>query len=139
MKKLYKSAFCEVELDAAASFLQLTYNPKTYEMSEKEYKYDLEEYYKLLVRHQPLRTLSDMTFFYFTIAPDVQAWVNELFAKLPNEVSPQAHARSAIVMSTDIFAQVSLEQTLEDSTITTQAPNLRHFPNREEAVSWLMA
>ncbi|TAF67233.1 MAG: hypothetical protein EAZ55_02620 [Cytophagales bacterium] len=139
MQEIHKSPYCTISYEADNSLMEISYNESTYQMSEAAYKQDLEIYCQKLQQYQPSYTLSDMQNFQFTIAPEVQEWVNALFGKLQAEGTMNTQVRGAIVMSADFFAQVSLEQTLEDSQVEMgNESSLRYFPSRQEAIDWLL-
>ncbi len=72
------------------------------------------------------------TNFRFTIVPDVQTWVDK-------EVFPRFLAvglkRYALIMSTQIVSQISIEQTMEEGA--GNEFQTRYFDDEIEARKWL--
>ena len=141
MQELYRSRYSFILFDEKNSLIEFCYTPETANMSEEAYKTDIMAYFKCLRDYKPMRMLSDMQHFYFSIEPAVQDWINQtLTPTLPQNLQ----AKSALITSPDIFAKVSVEQTVEDSLKQTRSTEqsvvngLRYFANRAEAIAWLM-
>jgi len=81
---------------------------------------------------QPACVLVDTRNFMFTVAVETQEWVD---MEINRYVRQNGVKCLAFLTSPDIFAQVSIEQTLEEHHAASLQP--RFFDNYELAVSWL--
>ncbi|NJL14851.1 MAG: hypothetical protein HC913_18860 [Microscillaceae bacterium] len=106
----------------------------TAQMLDEEYRNLMGTYLYCVEKCRPSYVMIDSQAARYSIAPDMQDWVNE-------KVYPQAVAwgvrRLAFVVSQEFYTQMSLEQVVEDSK--QMIPNLKQgfFQHREEAKKWL--
>ncbi len=142
MEQLYKSQYSVMVYDRDRSFLDFSYYATTAQMTEAEYKIEIARYFECLEQYRPKIALSDLKELYFTISPEVQDWINStLLAKTPP-------TKTALVMPSDFFTQVSVEQTVNDAMKSKNndfqisednQTGFRYFEDRKSALTWLMA
>jgi len=127
----HQSEYQNIIFDEKNHFLEIFWG-KT-DFSEQTYKDEVIWQLDFILRYKPKSLLIDTQKFFFTISPDVQDWSNR-------EVLPKVLAtdvkRIALLISSDLFAQVSIEQQMEDNP---EALNLiRYFENYEQARRWCL-
>ncbi|WP_448519725.1 hypothetical protein [Rhodoflexus sp.] len=128
--KIYETAFSTVYVHEPSRILWHDYKPTTNEMTDADYKMEL----NLLVEHinsYNIRGLfSDTRDFFFLITPQLQEWTNNhLFGNIPS-----VH-RIAVMVSPSFITQLSVEQTVDENT--TGAMQTQFFSNVEQAFKWL--
>lgn len=139
MEEIHNSTYQHLAYDQAKRAIYIIWKPATQGMDHASYKKELEDYVAFLKQYKPLIYMNDLREFYFTVTPDLQTWVSEKIQALYADPSMPKDILSAIVMSRDFFAHVSIEQTIEESSMTSSNANerLRYFDNVEEAEKWL--
>jgi len=128
----YQNEIQTLEYNENESFLTQTWTRASKAMNEEEFKTEMLQLVKFIEQFQPHKLLIDMRNFYFIVIPELQEWintnVNSLLAKM-NET------KTAYIVSSDLFASVSVEQTVEESAgklMTTM-----FFEGENEARKWL--
>jgi hypothetical protein len=139
MEEIYDSIYQRLTYDSVKRVIYITWKSATQSIDEETYKKEFEAYIACLRQYKPLIYMNDLREFYFTVTPDLQMWVSKKIQMLYAEPSMPSDTFSAIVMSKDFFAHVSIEQTVEESIGTGDDANerLRYFDNVEEAEKWL--
>lgn len=134
MKLLEEDEIVKIEYDENTKLFKHTWNDKTRNITDEEYKKSV---LKTIAQFSKLDSkvhLVDSQNFLFTISPDLQLW-------LASQVFPNLEAmkveKVAFLVSKDIFAQVSIEQFVEEDK--TEAVESRYFDTEKEAMDWLLA
>lgn len=100
--------------------------------SNKVYQREAEKLAELTEKYKPSCLLLNNKEFTFSITPAIQEWVNNnIFPRLIKA----GIKRGAFVVSEDLFAQVSIEQTMEEDT--GKKLKTKFFDTEEEALKWL--
>ncbi|WP_250629798.1 hypothetical protein [Rhodoflexus caldus] len=139
MEEIYNSSYQHLAYDSAKRAIYITWKAASQEMDEITYQKELLNYIALLKQYKPLIYMNDLREFLFTVTPDLQTWVSEKFQELYADPSMPTDTFSAIVMSQDFFAHVSIEQTIEETSVGSADAHerLRYFDNVEDAEKWL--
>lgn len=132
MELIKSSNYIDIEFDKANRLFRLVWKPESESMTNEIFRQEMLEY----------RDLFDMGIWYilqqmrdmrFPIEPEMQTWLN-------TEINPVAIQKGikkmAIVMSTELFASISVEQGLADFNPDTDA--LGYFDNEDQALKWLL-
>ncbi|NJL13497.1 MAG: hypothetical protein HC913_11160 [Microscillaceae bacterium] len=130
--KIYTSPFQEVHYYAPLRIVEVIWQEESYRMTDEEYQTEMHNYLSAIEAHQPLGALPDTTHLRFTIHPDLQTWMNEQI--FPKFILLGLQA-AAFLVSKDIFAQISIEQTMEEAEGSFF--KTRYFDQRAEALAWL--
>lgn len=133
--KLHESKYVIIDWEPTTSIISYIYTPDADErMTADDFKSNMTAYGSLCERYQPGRLLIDLRSLRFTITPDLQEWTAK-------EIAPRTTSlkRMAILVSDDIFAQVSLEQLMEEEGIADKYSAPRYFDSEAEAKKWLTA
>jgi hypothetical protein len=78
-----------------------------------------------------VNVLADARQFNFSIVPETQVWVNENVIGL---YPKHGVSKLGFLVSPDLFAQVSIEQTIDEKK---QAFQVRYFEEEAGAMQWL--
>jgi hypothetical protein len=113
MEEIYNSSYQHLAYDSAKRAIYITWKAASQEMNEITYQKELLNYIALLKQYKPLIYMNDLRKFLFTVTPDLQTWVSDKFQELYADPSMPTDTFSAIVMSQDFFAHVSIERPLK--------------------------
>jgi len=129
--QLYSSKFCTIEYDSAQNRIKQTWKAETANMSNEEFKADQTKLAEFLNSTKPATIHTDAISFNFVISPDVQEWnaakVLSTFAKFGGK-------KIGILIPPDIFAQVSIQQALDESL---DAFATHYFEDETLLAKWL--
>jgi len=113
------------------SLITITWKPATDRMSDTAFKAVLIEILDAIKIERPEFYLANTQHFLFTIIPELQDWANKYFV---HEIYQLGVKKMGVVVSADLFAQVSIEQVLSDDGSGMQSA---YFPSVEKAENWL--
>jgi hypothetical protein len=133
MKLLAENDIVKVEFDEDKSLFQHTWNDKTRGMTNEEYK-SLVLFVNEALQELPqvLYHLVDTSHFLFAIEPEIQEWASALV--FPT-VAERNGKKIAFLISSHLFAQVSIEQFTEENQI--ESIKIKYFHTKEDALQWL--
>jgi hypothetical protein len=134
MKKiLYESRFLSIAFDEANAMLILHWQEQI--MDVEEFEVEVHQIGEAALAHRPLRLLGNAQLLQFTVSPDIQQWHDTTIIPMYKAAGV---VRLAIVVSEDIFSQVSIEQTLESENAQS-AFLTEYFDSDESAEKWLLS
>lgn len=132
MQTLLETDIVKVEFDEEKSIFRHTWNDKTADMSDKKYRE------QVLQVNGEVEKLEEVKFhlvntaeFAFRIAPETQEWVAQTVFP---PVAAKQGKKVAFIVSSDFFAQVSIEQFTDENPIDIF--ETKYFDNEEEALKW---
>lgn len=128
MEILHENAFVRFELHPDAKRLEIHWLQSD-TLTEEDLKDIMRHQVAFIHEHKLEGFLVDIRNFTFTIVPALQEWVNEEVLSKMTTVK-----RHSFIVTDDFFAQVSVEQTMEqqeDSRMKT-----RYFSDLTEARAW---
>lgn len=134
MQNVHQSKFLEISHILDNQRLVIEWLAPSEEMTEEDFKAEIQSEAEKIETYQPAQILARTTKMGFIITPELQEWHNEVIFPKFKSVGV---TKLAIVLSEDIFSQISIEQLIEDNKIanfTTQ-----YFDREEVAVEWLQA
>lgn len=103
-------------------------------MTEEEYKEEGAKFLEVILKYFPKKIIVDGQDMLFPVVPELQEWTNEtIFAK---GIAIGLNKMS-IVMSKDLFTQVSVEQLIDeakDAVLLT-----RYFDDKAQAKEWILS
>jgi len=111
---------------------EAVWKSKSEKMADEDYRNEIVKQFDFIATKKFKYVLWDTREFFFTIVPKTQQWNNEIIVKNFHLAGVQ---KVAIVVTPDIFAEVSVQQTMEESSnvnFETQS-----FETREDAWAWL--
>lgn len=130
MKLIYQTNYVTTFYSEEKSQIEHRWVAQSYEMTEEEFKEEQLRYLDLIKTLKPQKGLVNSVDFLFTIAPLVQDWMNQ---ELHTQYTKMVFKKAAFVVSSDIFARISIEQIFDDY----QPFEVCYFEQEEEAQRWL--
>ena len=129
--ELRKNDYVIISLDKTNSIITQKFLKKTRGMSDDVFKDEMHAFVKLVETHRPKRELVDTLDMAYVITPAMQEWMNAtLFPRYVNILK-----KVAFLVSPNIFAQVSVEQTMKEGV--GQGFTTMYFKNENDAINWL--
>lgn len=127
----YKSGFSIITVDEEQKLVCQLWNNETEKMTDDEFKKEMLNLAKAFEKYLPKKVFVNQKVFKFVVSIELQAWVNEnVNVKLINAKTEKL----AFVVSDELFAAVSVEQTLDDVG-GELAP--KFFDDADKAKKWL--
>jgi len=100
-------------------------------LTAQKYKEQLKIAKAIVQQYKPTKSINDARKFSLSISPALQTWIGEnIFQKKGEEIIK----KYAFVVANSIFAQISLEQMMEESERTDVS---QYFDDIEAAKLWL--
>lgn len=116
-----------------AKILKVQWKQKSENMSDEDFKQQITFIKEAVIQYKPLYVVGNAVNMAYGITPELQEWHNNfLFPAFRDEKVEKL----AIVVSEDIFTQVSIEQLIEDEKdafFLTQ-----YFGRESAALDWLL-
>lgn len=132
MENVYQSPTWIIYWHSDAKCIHFIFQEYTKQLQEKEYLEELKNFIGLIKQYQPKSIFADTREFHFTIAPEIQEFINENVLTLYSDLGVEQHA---ILVSSDLFTAVSVEQTMDEAEQTSFEN--QYFENEEKARIWL--
>jgi len=101
-------------------------------MPLQTYEREIVRFFETIKKNAPQFILMNAQQAKYIVDPPTQHWINENYAPIYIEIHLQ---KMAMIVSEDLFAQVSFEQALDD--IDSKAFSVQYFKNEEEALQWI--
>jgi hypothetical protein len=129
---LHKNVFVEITYEKEFSLVINKFFESTDDMSTDDFKKEMHIFAEICQKYKPEKELAHLRDMKYIIVPDVQLWMNEeIFPKYENIIK-----RMAFVIPSDVFAEVAVEQTMEEET--GMKFDHEYFDNEDDARKWLM-
>lgn len=129
---MFQNRFVQFNLQPEENLLIETWTAETAQMLPFEWKNIHLDLVKAIEKYRPSKLLVHSEYLNFPITPDLQEWI-------ANNIFPRAATaglkKIAFVRPSDLFAQVSVEQLMEEDKV--QHFTTRFFPNAREARKWI--
>ena len=130
MLDCYKDNWVTMCIDEMKSVLHIVWHDDG-TLTAQQYKAHLLTAKQLAERYKPIKSFNDARKFKLAISPELQIWISEnIFQKKGQEIIK----RYAFVVSDSVFAQISIEQMMEESERESMS---RYFDNVQAAEVWL--
>ncbi len=129
MKTLQEDVYWVFSYDESLKILKTTW--KGLDLDEHIFKEKMQSIAAVVPTHPVAAFLANTLQFNFGISPDLQEWHNDLLFPVFEKAGLK---KMAIIVSKDIFSQVSIEQAYDVNTFgfVTQ-----YFETEQEATQWL--
>ena len=131
--QVYKDQYRTVNFEADTGFLHQKWFKATKDMTEEEYKKASVSVPQLAGEYGAKKILINAIDSLFPVSPKLQDWVNE--NTIPQYLRVGIE-KVAILLPKEFFAQVSVEQIVDDS-ITVAQKKIQYFKNESQARKWL--
>ncbi|MCU0444978.1 MAG: STAS/SEC14 domain-containing protein [Microscillaceae bacterium] len=128
---VYESDYISIFYHADTAIVEGVWHESTKKLRDDDFKTDMLAWLKAVQTHQPVNVLANTREYYHSISPELQQWVNEHI--LAHYLAAGVKKLGFIVTS-DLFAQVSIEQTIEEQA---QSFSALYFEDEDKAIAWL--
>ena len=128
----FKNDIQTIEYEAKENLVIQTWTEQSKEINDDGFKKEMLELAKFFKQHQPKSVLIDMRNFYFVVGLELQEWVTK---NINSILEAMNKTKTAYVVSPDLFASVSVEQTVEGTA--EENFTRKFFDKEEEARKWL--
>jgi hypothetical protein len=135
MQIIHQSPYFIVSYHEAQGIFESSWQ-NSQELTSTIFKKEMLVYVELVKKYKPTQYLVDDHDNKFVISIELQDWVNEYI--FPHTMH-EAVKKFALVVPQEIFAQISLEQTIETGEENIKKIPTQYFSNREAAMQWLNA
>jgi len=130
MKTIYESEFKKTLLNEELSLITNIWSAT--DMTDAIFQKEILEWVRLVEEYKPKFLIADTQLFIFTISLELQEWTG-------NVVFPRLIAagvqKFAIIVSNEMIAQLSIEQTMEEASSAFQS---NYFSSIEDAKKWFI-
>ena len=130
--EVYKSKFWTINFLEDIKTLNPIWFPISYELTDSDYKSEMETYTETVEKYKPQAALIDCLNFAYAIPPAIQEWTNEVL--FPRILSAGVR-KVAILLPAEIITQLSLEQVMGEALGLKFQTN--YFSNYEQALKWI--
>ncbi|MEA3450661.1 MAG: hypothetical protein U9Q83_02015 [Bacteroidota bacterium] len=124
--------FQTLEYNSSKNLLTQTWKKESKKLDFNGFKKEMGELINSINADKPKKVLIDMQNFFFVVGLEEQTWVNTNVNSLLAEMED---SKTAYIMSPDLFAAVSVEQTLDESE--GKKMGSMFFKDANEAEKWL--
>jgi hypothetical protein len=131
--KIYEGEYLFARVDLENQLVRATWQPETEKMKDAEFRQELSNYLEAVKNYKITKSLVDTTNFNMGVMPETQEWVSQNI-NLP--LAEIGITRFAFLVSKDFFAQVSIEQTMDEGEVS-KTIDTQYFDNLDAAEKWL--
>jgi len=132
MTTLYDSEFQSILYNEAKNIIGNVWKPNTAKINDRGFKEEILTFGKFIAEKKPKGILGNTQQLNFAIPPAFQDWIVDNYFATVLESGVQKYA---IIVSTDLITQLSVEQTIEEEKSSGFVT--RYFDNDAEALEWL--
>lgn len=130
--KVYESAYQIIYFFEDKKLLQKEWLLTTEYMPDPAFQSEVEKIAEMQEKYKATKFHDNTTNFAFPISPKLQTWVNETI--FPRFITAGL-MRYAIIVSQELIAQLSIEQTMEEENASKF--QVKYFENPDKAHQWL--
>lgn len=136
MEIVYENEYVTMQHNAEEKVTEQVWYATSENMTEEEFKEFMNFWREFVIENGVKYHLIDAKEFIFTIEPEVQNWVA---TEVVGPAVQQGFEKIAqILPEKDLFAQVSVEQTMDENA-QQGGLNFAHFASVEEGRKWLLS
>ena len=132
--EIFKNKYQKITFEPENKILYIEWFNSNEDMTDKEYKDASIAVPSYAKKQGAIRILNNAINSLFIVTPKTQDWVNK------NSVPKYLEAgilKLAILLPSDIFTQVSVEQIIDDSVEIAQQ-RIQYFESEKKALKWLL-
>lgn len=133
MGQVSENAFLELRYEAEDDIIVADWKTATSNMQPQGFRASIRMLWAALAEYKPQGMIGETRRFYFTIDPEDQRWYADNIGDQVGRHTPKV----AMIVSSEMIAQMSIEQTIEEDT--TSGFTTRYFDNFDEARVWIVA
>ncbi len=130
---IYEGDYCRMWQYPQDCMIEVRFKPESTHMQDVEFRDTMQNLVDKCRETQSRAILINNEHYYHTISPGLQSWMHqEIYPRL----AEMGVKRQAVLQGEDMFARVSMEQTVEDNPVTNTLFQL--FESEKEALEWLL-
>jgi hypothetical protein len=129
---LHTSDFLNISSILNGKAIKIQWLPDSYRMTDEIFQKEIEAEKTATETTKPQSIFADTLQMRFSIPPPLQQWHNNLIFPLFNSVGVK---KLAILVSHDIFVQVSIEQLIDEGATTGFIT--KYFDSEASALEWI--
>ena len=129
--EVQKSIFLIIDYDDVIKRISCIWQKESENMKDEEFITEMLKFRHEVETKKVVTAFIDMYNFKYSIVPKMQDWLNKnihSYVKMKN-------LRIAFLVSTDIFAKISVQQTHQQAE--GKMLNIVYFEDKEQALNWL--
>jgi hypothetical protein len=131
---LHTSDFLDISPILNGKAIKIQWLPDSYRMTDEIFQKEIEAEKNAIETAKPQSIFADTLQMKFSIPPELQQWHNNLIFPSFNSVGVK---KLAILVSHDIFVQVSIEQLIDEGATTGFIT--KYFDSEASALEWINA
>lgn len=128
----FESKYLNISWCEEFLYLFIDWQPESSQMKEVNFKDQIKGERAAVDKFSPKYIIANTIDFGFPITPDLQEWHNNFLFPIFKKVGIK---KLAIIVSKDLFAQISIEQMMEENKEINMVT--RYFTSFEEAKDWM--
>ncbi|WP_250631644.1 hypothetical protein [Rhodoflexus caldus] len=129
---LFQNNFLTITQSDDIQGITIQWHTGSVRMSDDEFRESIIGIKNAILTAKPQAIFADTLHMEYAIVPELQEWHNEVVFPAMTSVNVN---KLGIVVSQDIFTQISIEQLIEDSI--NNEIKVRYFSSPEAALEWL--
>ncbi len=129
---VYESDYIIIQYSEEKKLLERHWKPNSYQLNDEQFKKEMLHVLEAVKKHAVLSVLGDTKNFLYVILPEMQIWLDE---HVYSQLGKYGVQKMAFVNSEDFYAQLSVEQSIGESTKNYQ---VQYFEGEEAAKNWLL-
>jgi len=133
MEIIYENSFILIKHDDKQNLVIDKWKKETDSMTDDEYRATAEIQVKMLEELNPKNWVVDMSQLGFSLVPNTQEWADTV---LFPRILKAGIKKIAFIISPDIFAQISVEQLMDEKNVKTSEFEICYFDSESEALVW---
>jgi hypothetical protein len=132
--EIYRDKYRIIDFEETTQILRVVWFESSEEMTEEEYIRFSHETPSYVEKYNANKVIMNTENFKFVVVPEIQNNLNK-------EVIPRylkaGVSRFAFILPSEIFAQVSIQQAIDDSSSAVKQ-GIRYFGDEQTAYAWLL-
>ena len=132
--ELYKDKYRTVTFERDTKILHQVWHNATEDMNVDEYKEASVSIAQAVKDNGASYILNNAIESLFVVTPEIQDWINK---NIVPKLLQNGLQKYAILLPSELFSQVSVEQIVDDSATTTQN-KISYFDDEAKARKWLL-
>ncbi|WP_027000553.1 STAS/SEC14 domain-containing protein [Eisenibacter elegans] len=129
---VYQSTYLKIMFDTQYRLMERQWEKASTTISQTSFQEEMLQVLSMITKFRPLRVLGNTKDFHFVITPEMQSWADQ---EVYSQLGKLGVSRMAFVISEDFYAQLSVEQAIEESKKDYE---VKYFRSRAEALAWLL-
>ncbi len=132
MENIFENSFISIGFSRNKNLVINNWKEATDAMTDEEYKTLALKQVAVLEEKKPFNWLVNLAELKFALTPQTQEWADGLFPRILNA----GVKKIAFIISSDVFAQISVEQLMEEKNVKTANFEIHYFDNEKDALKW---